>query len=103
MHSIFSDGELLPSEIARRVFPKTNNKIEHSRNVGKVGDRIRALPQDIMTIKTAISSNGDGKQIEVHWYELNSDNVEFFKVKFPDGTKDAIGLRINCKWQVYEV
>lgn len=43
--------------------------------------------------------NGDKKRT----YILILDNVVFKKFSFPDGIKDGIALKLEGKWEIYQL
>ena len=80
--------------IMGRVFPNCKSDSEKRAKHNLIKSRIRKMQGDLFEIK----KNGDRLV-----YILIGDNIRFCKHRFPDGAKFSLLIKIDSKWNAFEI
>ena len=92
-YNLKANQEIELAKIRDRLFPNLS-KVEKSKKVCALRDRLQAMPRDLFKI-----SKNNGFWI----YELQFQNVIFKKFEFPSGLRDGLAVRVEGRWQIVEI
>ncbi len=93
-YNLKKNEEITTWTIMNRLFKDCKGDNEKRAKHMLIRGRIKKMEGDLFEIKKE-----DGRQV----YTLIEDNIRFCKHRFPDGVRNALLVRIDSRWNAFEL